>query len=239
MRQGILLKTGISDYQTAWDLQKFLHRARLVGEIEDTLILTEHPHTYTIGKAGSEENLIAEESVLNKNGIAVYRIDRGGDITYHGPGQIVAYSILDLRNYYLDVHRFRRDLEEVIIQTLSEYGIQGERITGLTGVWVEGAKVAAIGVKVSRWITMHGFAFNVNSDLSYFEKIVPCGITDKPVTSMAKLLGVPLNYQEIQELISHKFEVIFQINLTERKPDHYIAENLNWQDFTSIKEKSY
>ncbi len=212
MKQGILLKTGLLDYQKAWNLQREIYEARTKGEVEDTLILTEHPHTYTIGKAGGEENLTAEEAILKNQGITIYRIDRGGNITYHGPGQIVGYPILDLHNYYLDVHRFLRDLEEVIIQTLAEYGIQAGRIPGLTGVWVNEAKIAAIGVKVSRWVTMHGFAFNVNTDLRYFGNIVPCGISDKPVISMEKLLGSKLNYDEVQNRVAQKFSDIFQID---------------------------
>jgi len=215
MKRGVLIKTGILDYQFAWDWQRELHQQRVSGEIVDTLILTEHPHTYTIGKAGGEEHLIADERVLKQNGITVYRIDRGGDITYHGPGQIVGYPILDLHNYYLDVHRFLRDLEEVIIQTLAKYDIVADRVNGLTGVWVSGGKIAAIGVKVSRWVTMHGFAFNVNTDLSYFGNIVPCGISDKPVTSMARLLGTKVDYEAVKDMVARKFEDVFDLELIE------------------------
>ena len=222
MKQGVLIKAGLLNYQTAWDLQRELYQQRLAGEIEDTFLLTEHPHTYTLGKSGQEENLVAEESFLNQQGIEVFRIDRGGDITYHGPGQIVGYPILDLHNHYLDVHRFLRDLEEVIIQTLAEYKIKAGRVEGLTGVWVDGAKVAAIGVKVTRWITMHGFAFNVNTDLSYFENIVPCGITDRPVTSMEKLLGSELDFEEVQNKICEKFQEVFGIDLNKRSLEDLI-----------------
>lgn len=212
MKPGTLLKTGRLDYQRAWDLQKSLSSDRLRGVVKDTLILTEHPHTYTIGKAGHDENLVTDESLLNKKGIHVFRIDRGGDITYHGPGQVVGYPILDLHDYYLDVHRFLRDLEEVMIQTLAEFDIEGGRVDGLTGVWVNGAKVAAIGVKVSRWITMHGFAFNVNTDLSYFGNIIPCGISDRPITSMQKLLGQKLDYPHVQGTVATKFSEVFDID---------------------------
>ncbi|MCH8021218.1 lipoyl(octanoyl) transferase LipB [candidate division KSB1 bacterium] len=222
MKQGVLIKAGLLNYQTAWDLQRELYQQRLAGEIEDTFLLTEHPHTYTLGKSGQEENLVAEESFLNQQGIEVFRIDRGGDITYHGPGQIVGYPILDLHHHYLDVHRFLRDLEEVIIQTLSDYKIAASRVEGLTGVWVDGAKVAAIGVKVTRWITMHGFAFNVNTDLSYFGNIVPCGITDKPVTSMEKLLGSELDFEEVQNKICEKFQEVFGIDLNKRSLEDLI-----------------
>jgi len=225
MKQGILIKAGRLDYQTAWDLQKELFERRLAGDIEDTLLLTEHPHTYTLGKSGQEENLVADEFALKRQGIEVFRIDRGGDITYHGPGQIVCYPILDLHHHYLDVHRFLRDLEEVIIQTLADYKIAASRVEGLTGVWVEGAKVAAIGVKVTRWITMHGFAFNVNTDLSYFGNIIPCGIIDKPVTSMEKLLGGQLEYVEVQDKVCATFEEVFGIELTVKRIEDLVGVN--------------
>jgi lipoyl(octanoyl) transferase len=225
MKIGHIIKTSLLDYQTAWDWQRELHQKRVAGEIPDTLILTEHPHTYTIGKSGGEQHLVADEQTLNGNGITVFRIDRGGDITYHGPGQIVGYPILDLHNYYLDVHRFLRDLEEVIIRTLAEYDIRAGRVDGLTGVWVEGAKIAAIGVKVSRWVTMHGFAFNINTDLRYFGNIIPCGISDKPVTSMEKLLGARLNFEEVQDLIHLKFEEVFGIELIEKHHEQTISSH--------------
>ena len=224
MKRGSLVKAGCLDYQAAWDLQKELFERRLAGDIEDTLLLTEHPHTYTLGKSGQEENLLADEFALKRQGIEVFRIDRGGDITYHGPGQIVGYPILDLHQHYLDVHRFLRDLEEVIIQTLSDYKIAASRVEGLTGVWVDGAKVAAIGVKVTRWITMHGFAFNVNTDLSYFGNIVPCGITDKPVTSMEKLFGRKLDHQEVQEKVCQKFAEVFEIDLAVKRIKDLVPE---------------
>jgi len=223
MKQGILIKAGRLDYQTAWDLQKELFERRLAGDIEDTFLLIEHPHTYTLGKSGLEENLVADEFALKRQGIEVFRIDRGGDITYHGPGQIVGYPILDLHHHYLDVHRFLRDLEEVIIQTLADYKIAASRVEGLTGVWVDGAKVAAIGVKVTRWITMHGFAFNVNTDLSYFGNIVPCGITDKPVTSMEKCIGRKVDYSEVQDKVCAKFGEVFEIDLTVKRIEDVVA----------------
>lgn len=222
MKQGSLIKAGRLDFQTAWNLQRELYGQRLAGEIEDTFLLTEHPHTYTLGKSGHERNLVVDEAALNQQGIEVFRIDRGGDITYHGPGQIVGYPILDLHHHYLDVHRFLRDLEEVIIQTLAECKIEAVRVEGLTGVWVDGAKVAAIGVKVSRWVTMHGFAFNVNTDLSYFGNIVPCGITDKPVTSMEKLLGRKLDYEGVQGIVCEKFEQVFEIEFTAQRMEDLV-----------------
>lgn len=224
MKQGTLIKAGRLDYQTAWDLQGELYEQRLAGEIQDTLLLTEHPHTYTIGKSGGEGNLVADEASLNERGITVYRIDRGGDITYHGPGQIVGYPILDLRNHYLDVHRFLRDLEEVIMRTLAAYKIKAGRVEDLTGVWVDGAKIAAIGVKVTRWITMHGFAFNVRTDLNYFGNIIPCGITDRPVTSMEKLLDRSLDCAEVRDVVCEKFGEVFGIVLTVKGIEDFIPE---------------
>ncbi|MCG8608757.1 lipoyl(octanoyl) transferase LipB, partial [bacterium] len=196
---------------------------RIAGEIDDTLILTEHPHTYTIGKAGGEENLIADEKRLSDTGIAVHRIDRGGDITYHGPGQIVGYPILDMHDYYLDVHRFLRDLEEVLIQTLAFYDLKAERVSGLTGVWVSGAKVAAIGIKVSRWVTKHGFAFNVNTDLAYFGNIVPCGITDKPVTSIQQLVGERVSLARARDMVAREFSKVFDIDLVDTSLEELFA----------------
>jgi len=217
MNQGALHKTGLMDYEQAWELQRKLHRQRVAGEIGDTLILTEHPHTYTLGKTAHDEHLLAEEGVLQRRGVGVYRVDRGGDITYHGPGQIVGYPILDLHGYYLDVHRYLRDTEQALINTLAEYGIQAGRQEGLTGVWVDGAKIAAIGVKVSRWVTMHGFAFNVNTDLSHFGSIVPCGIVDKPVTSLQKILGRKVDYAHAVERVSRNFAGVFGIEWADAK----------------------
>jgi lipoyl(octanoyl) transferase len=213
MKHGNIIKTGLWDYQEAWDIQGRLHPARVAGDVEDTLILTEHPHTYTIGKAGGEANLLVDEKRLSDAGIAVHRIDRGGDITYHGPGQIVGYPILDLHDYYLDIYRFLRDLEEVLIRTLAFYDLKAERVQGLTGVWVGGAKVAAIGMKVSRWVTKHGFAFNVNTDLDYFGNIVPCGITDKSVTSIQRLVGESVSLVETRDLVAREFSSVFDIEL--------------------------
>ncbi len=216
MNQGALLKPGLLDYQQAWDLQKELQQRRIKNECSDTLILTEHPHTYTIGKGGGEENLVASESSLKREGIKVYRIERGGDITYHGPGQVVGYPILDLHDYYLDTLRFLRDLEEVIILTLKDYSVEAGRIEGLTGVWVDGEKIAALGVKMSRWVTMHGFAFNINPDLAYYQNIIPCGIADKPVTSLKKILGKEVVLDEVEEKLVTHFSQVFQVEFEEK-----------------------
>ncbi len=212
------MKLGLSDYQVTWDLQKKLFDRCLAGETGDTLILCEHPHTYTVGKNGVDsmgKHLRMNKEELAENGISVFEIDRGGDITYHGPGQVVGYPILNLNHYYRDVHRYLRDLEEVIIRTLSEFGITGKRIESITGVWVDTArgqeKICAIGVKVTRWITMHGFALNVNANLDYFNGIVPCGISDKSVTSMEKVLGKKIELNLVEDSIIKCFGEVFEI----------------------------
>ena len=207
----VTIDIGLSAYGEAWDLQRLVWSARVEGKIPDVLILTEHRHVYTLGKSANENHLLAKEEELKRNGVDVYQIDRGGDITYHGPGQIVGYPILDLNNHYLDVHRYLRDLEEVIIRTLGALGIEGTRIEGMTGVWVSGDKVAAIGIKVSRWVTMHGFAFNVNTDLSYFDRIIPCGIFHKGVTSVQQILGHVVDIKLVQTSLLRNFEDVFGV----------------------------
>lgn len=210
-------RLGQVDYQSAWSLQKKLFDDCLQAQSGDALILCEHPHTYTVGKNGVEslgKHLLLNKDQLLENGIRVFEIDRGGDITYHGPGQIVGYPILNLNRYYRDVHRYLRDIEEVIIRTIRHYDIIGKRIEKVTGVWVDTLrgpeKICAIGVKVTRWITMHGFALNVNTNLDFFNGIVPCGITDKGVTSMEKLLGQQQDINEIENIIIHEFQSVFK-----------------------------
>ena len=164
---------GLTDYNSIWDLQKQIFDLRVSGKISDVLLLNEHHHVYTLGKSSDENHLLASREELKFTGAEIVHIDRGGDITYHGPGQLVGYPILDLNNYYLDIHRYLRDLEEVIIRTLTDYEITSHRDEKFTGVWVGNEKIAAIGIKVSHWVTMHGFAFNINTDLSYFDRIIP------------------------------------------------------------------
>jgi len=198
---------GLVDYQEAWDRQERLFEQvvatktsnRLNGTslpTENFLVFTEHPHVYTLGKSGKVENLLLDGQGLADKHATYYKINRGGDITYHGPGQIVGYPILDLDNFFTDIHLYLRTLEEAVIRTLADYGLVGERYpeSGFTGVWLDAdkptaRKICALGVRASRWVTMHGFAFNVNTDLDYFGHIVPCGIDDKDVTSMARELG--------------------------------------------------
>jgi len=209
------------DYKEAWELQKEVLDARHQNKIEDTLFLLEHNNTYTLGKIADKNNLIGSEDFLKKNNISVYDIDRGGDITYHGPGQIVGYPIIDLNDWEKDTHKYLRALEEVIILTCKQYGLKAERNSKYTGVWIGNRKIAAIGIKVKRWITMHGFAFNVNPDLSLFNGIIPCGINDKEVTSLTKEICNKVKISDVKKNILSNFKKVFEydeikfINLNE------------------------
>ena len=203
---------GLIDYKDAWDLQKHTFELRYQKKISDIIYLLEHPHTYTLGKVADEKNLIGSKEYLDKKKISVYNIDRGGDITYHGPGQIVGYPIIDLKEWQNDTHKYLRALEEVIIRTCDHYGIKGIRDPKYTGVWIENRKIAAIGIKISRWITMHGFAFNVNTDLSLFTGIIPCGIVDKEITSLQKELSRSVSVTEVKEILLKNFMKVFGYN---------------------------
>ena len=221
----------LKDYKEAWDYQEQLFKGILDIKIknrrENTKLTTpnyflfvEHPHVYTLGKSGQAENMLLNEEQLIAKNATFYKTNRGGDITYHGPGQIVGYPILDLDNFFTDIHKYLRFLEEAVILTLNEYGIESGRIQGLTGVWVDHVrqlhprKICALGVKSSRWVTMHGFALNVNTDLSYFNHIVPCGISDKAVTSLAMELGGPLDMHEVQQKLIAHLATIFEMELS-------------------------
>ena len=214
---------GVIDYKDAWDLQKKLFNSRYQKEIDDTLLLLEHPHTYTLGKTADRKNLIAEDKFLDQNKISVYDIDRGGDITYHGPGQIVGYPIIDLTGWQEDTHKYLRALEEIIINTCAEYNITAGRDKEYTGVWVGDKKIAAIGIKVTRWITMHGFAFNVNTDLSLFDGIIPCGIKGKKVTSIQNELSRTIDVNEVKSIILKNFTEVFEYSPAEKmEPDEFL-----------------
>ena len=207
--QILVSNLGRTRYAEAWDLQQRVFDLRLRGLIDDVLLLTEHEHVYTLGKGGDANHLLASDAELSKDGTEVFRIDRGGDITYHGPGQIVGYPILDLNNYSPDIHKYLRSLEDVLIDLLHAFGIKGEREAGMTGVWVRGEKIAAIGVKVSKWITMHGFALNVNTDLQKFERIIPCGIFHKGITSMQRTLGREVPIEDVERKLAESFSGVF------------------------------
>jgi len=224
---------GRIDYKEAWELQTSLFEkilatktvnrdlpADLQHTTDNFLLFCEHDHVYTLGKSGKESNLLVETEGLPSLKATYYHINRGGDITYHGPGQIVGYPILDLENFFTDIHKYMRGLEEVIIQTVAEYGITAGRIAGLTGVWVDSEnadaarKLCAFGVRASRWVTMHGFALNVNTDLQYFNHIIPCGIRNKTVTSLQKELGYPVELREVQDLLKDKMSTVFGMEMT-------------------------
>ena len=215
---------GRIDYQEAWDIQRSLFEKRLNGEILDTLLLLEHPHTYTLGKSADKRNLIGDDDYLREKGIKVYDIDRGGDITYHGPGQIVGYTIFDLKNWKMDTNLFLRAIEEVIIKTCGNFGLQTSRMEKHTGVWIEDRKICAIGIKVSRWITMHGFALNVNTDLDLFNGIIPCGINDKGVTSLQKELGNEFDIKSVKKVIINNVKNVFEYE--EVKDESYETRRL-------------
>jgi lipoyl(octanoyl) transferase len=206
---AIHLDLGKADYKEVWDLQKKIHLYKQKNKLDDVIITVEHEPVYTLGKTGDRDHILITDEEMKHRGISYYEIDRGGDITYHGPGQLVVYPIFDLNNYYKDTHRFLRDLEEVVIQTLKEYKIDSHRIEEYTGVWVGEEKICAIGIKVSRWITMHGLALNVNNNLSYFNKIIPCGIFEKGVTSMKKETESEIDMNELISEIVGKLTGIF------------------------------
>jgi len=223
---------GTKDYKETWDFQeevfnsiidiKNKNREKENKDITPNyLLFVEHPNVYTLGKSGKYSHLLISEEELAQKNATFYKIDRGGDITYHGPGQIVGYPILDLDNFFTDIHKYLRFLEEVIIKTLADYGIKGERSPGETGVWIDvgtpfARKICAMGVRASRWVTMHGFAFNINVDLSYFNYIIPCGIVDKSVTSLNQELGKNIPLQEVKEKIKFHFSNIFEAELIEK-----------------------
>ena len=233
-KQVIVRDLGLKDYKDTWDYQEELFSQILDMKIRNRrenaglatpnyLLFVEHPHVYTLGKSGDIGNLLATEEELTSKGAKFYRINRGGDITYHGPGQIVGYPILDLDNFFTDIHKYLRLLEEMVILTLAEYGIKGERSPGETGVWLDvgtplARKICAMGVRSSRWVTMHGFAFNINTDLSYFDHMIPCGIRDKAVTSMNRELGQEtVDMAKVQKSLVGNFQELFEAEILKEK----------------------
>lgn len=223
---------NLIDYKKAWDYQTELFDEVVASKVANRqrdeeskiptrnhLIFCQHPHVYTLGKSGKMENLLLNEAQLTAESATFYKINRGGDITYHGPGQLVGYPIFDLDNFFSDIHKYLRFLEEAVILTLQDYGISAGRIDGLTGVWLDfeeqknPRKICALGVKASRWVTMHGFAFNVNPDLTYFNNIIPCGIDDKAVTSMQAELGYEMDMNEVAERLKAHLAALFEIEI--------------------------
>ncbi|GAB5476423.1 MAG: lipoyl(octanoyl) transferase LipB [Maribacter sp.] len=225
---------GRRDYKKTWDYQEELFRhiidLKIKNRREESNLVTpnhflfvEHPHVFTLGKSGDLSNLLVNEEELERRGAQFYKINRGGDITYHGPGQIVGYPILDLDNFFTDIHKYLRLLEEMVILTLSEYGLKAERSEGETGVWLDvgtpfARKICAMGVRASRWVTMHGFALNVNADLGYFDLMIPCGIKDKAVTSLNVELGSKeVDMEEVKQKLLRHFEVLFKAEIKKEK----------------------
>jgi lipoyl(octanoyl) transferase len=237
-KKVIVRDWGLIDYKEAWARQEKLFSGTTNLKIEirnrqpvitggqdahDTvtpnyLIFCEHPHVYTLGNSGKPEHLLLDEKGLQENDAVYYHINRGGDITYHGPGQLVAYPILDLDNFFTDIHLYLRTLEEAVILTLADYGLKAGRYTGYTGVWLDAdngraRKISAMGVRCSRWVTMHGLAFNVNNDLGYFKNIIPCGIDDKAVTSMKQELGRTIDIKQVQKTLQQHIAVLFGMEM--------------------------
>jgi len=215
-RECLIVNLKKIEYEKAWHLQKRIFQAKLGKKLDrDVLLLLEHPHTITVGKKGEKDEILVNSEKLKKRGISIFYIGRGGRVTYHGPGQLVGYPILDLNFYLKDLHLYLRYLEEVLIRTLKEFGIEGERINGLTGVWVDRKKIASIGIKVRRWITLHGFALNVNTELSYFNLIQPCGMEAQIMTSMKRILSRNIKVEEVVEKLVPKFSDIFRVRMRE------------------------
>lgn len=224
MPQVRVADLGFRSYKEIWDLQE-LHMEKVIQQKlekrtnpeinpDSFLFLVEHPPVFTLGKSGKPEHLLVSEQELNARSVEYFKINRGGDITFHGPGQLVVYPILDLDQIYTDIHRYLRELEEVVIRTISDFGIKNAgRKDGLTGVWVGEEKICAMGVRASRWVTMHGLALNINTDLDYFSWIVPCGIEDKAVTSMKKILGHELNLEQVKKSFLMHFTEVFPVFL--------------------------
>jgi len=230
-KQVRLIRLGVMDYQQAWDYQEQLFAEKLAIKsqnrdlptdaqlpISHDLLLVEHPHVYTLGKSGKDSHLLLDETGLAVHNATYYRINRGGDITYHGPGQLVAYPIIDLEQFKTDINWYLRSLEDVVMETIGTYGLKGERYPGYTGVWLEpesenARKICAMGVRTSRWVTMHGIALNVNTQLDYFKHIVPCGIDDKAVASMAAEIGQELPFAEVEDVFVRQFARVFDVEL--------------------------
>jgi len=228
----IFQRLGLIEYQQGLEIQTDLFN-KIIGQklhnrdlpeqdqkpTDNYLLFCQHPHVYTLGRSGTKENLLINELELGVKQASYFETNRGGDITYHGPGQLVGYPILDLDNFFTDIHKYLRFLEEAIILTLAEYGLQAGRINGLTGVWLDfdnektARKICAMGVKASRWVTMHGFALNINSDLSYFNNIIPCGISDKAVTSLAKELNKEISMAEVEEILKKHLCTLFEMKI--------------------------
>jgi lipoate-protein ligase B len=223
-RKGYIIDLGLMDYKKAWDLQRDLWSRRVKEELPDLLIFLEHPHVITLGRRGNRSYLIASQEVLEAMGIRIYHVERGGDVTYHGPGQLVVYPILDLKGYGYRLIGYVDQLEEVILRTLKDFGMEGKKDSLNRGVWVDGEKVASIGVTIKRWVSFHGLALNYETDLSYFDLIHPCGLVGKKMTSMEKILGEKIPRASLIERILFHFREVFQRDWEEKKLEDLVSE---------------
>ena len=223
-RNGYILDLGLLDYAKAWDLQHDLWSRRVEGELPDLLLLLEHPHVITLGRRGNRSHLIVSPEVLEAMKIPIFHVERGGDITYHGPGQMVVYPILDLKDYGYRLIRYIDQLEEVILHVLKDFGIEGRRDPLNRGVWVEEEKIASVGVTIKRWVSFHGLSLNYETDLKYFDLINPCGLEGKRVTSMAKVLVKRVSKESLSERIVFHFKEVFKKEWEEKKLEHLISE---------------
>jgi lipoate-protein ligase B len=222
--KGYIIDLGLIDYKKAWDLQRDLWSRRVKGELPDLLLFLEHPHVITLGRRGNRSYLIASQELLDAMAIPIYHVERGGDVTYHGPGQLVVYPILDLRGYGYRLIRYVDQLEEVILRTLKDFGMEGKKDSLNRGVWVNGEKIASLGVTIKRWVSFHGLAVNYETDLSYFDLIHPCGLVGKKMTSMEKILGEKVPRESLIERIRLHFKEIFLRDWETKDLDDLIAE---------------
>ncbi|OGQ09151.1 MAG: lipoyl(octanoyl) transferase [Deltaproteobacteria bacterium RBG_19FT_COMBO_46_12] len=222
-RSGYIIDVGLMDYQKAWELQHQLWERRVKDELPDMLLILEHPHVITLGRRGNRSHLVASSEVLEEMKIPLFHVERGGDVTYHGPGQIVVYPILDLKKYGYRLIRYIDQLEEVVLCVLKDFGIKGKRDPLNRGVWVDGEKIASVGVAIKRWVSFHGFSLNYETNLKYFELINPCGLEGKKMTSMGKILGIGISREQLVERISFHFKQTFERNWQEKE----IIEILN------------
>ena len=221
-RRGYIIDVGLMDYQRAWDLQHQLWSKRAKQELPDLLLILEHPHVITLGRRGNRSHLIASPEILEEMKVPIFHVERGGDVTYHGPGQLVVYPILELKDYGYRLIQYITQLEEVILCVLNDFGIEGRRDPLNRGVWVDGEKIASVGVAIKRWVSFHGFSLNYQTDLKYFELINPCGLEGKKMTSMIKLVGTKISREQLVERISFHFKKIFERDWREKEIDEIL-----------------
>jgi lipoate-protein ligase B len=222
--RGYIIDLGLIDYKKAWDLQRDLWSRRAKGELPDLLLFLEHPHVITLGRRGNRSYLVASQEVLDAMGIPIYHVERGGDVTYHGPGQLVIYPILDLKGYGYRLIRYVDQLEEVTLRTLKEFGMEGKKDSLNRGIWVNGEKIASLGVAIKRWVSFHGLALNYKTDLSYFDLIHPCGLVGKKMTSMEKILGEKVPREDLVEKVAFHFKEVFEKEWEDKKLEDLIPE---------------